>query len=325
MHVHRKKGWEIPERDATPESVFLNRRHLVAAAGIGTAGVAGAFLASRFGGPAMAEEPDPTLDLYPAERNPRYTLEREITPEEINTTYNNFYEYGLRKNIWREAEQLQTRPWEVQIGGLVEDEFTIGIDELIRQMPIEERLYRHRCVEAWSMRVPWTGFALAELVKLARPLGSAKYVEMKTFMDPGMAPGQRIPNYPWPYTEGLSMAEAMNELPFMVIGAYGKPVAKSMGAPLRLHVPWKYGFKSVKSITQISFVEKQPLNLWQEVLPQEYGFWANVNPEVPHRRWSQASERDITNNETIPTQLFNGYAEFVADLYVGMEEQPLYM
>ncbi|MHA1548315.1 MAG: protein-methionine-sulfoxide reductase catalytic subunit MsrP [Alphaproteobacteria bacterium] len=321
MHVVRRKGWEIPERQATPESVYLNRRQLLAAGGFTAAG---GLVATAFPNFAHAET-DKTLDLYPAPRNDTYRIARAVTPEEVNTTFNNFYEFGTSKNIHRAAEALITRPWEVSFDGLVEEPFTIGIDELIRKMPLEERLYRHRCVEAWSMTVPWTGFPMSRLVELARPLGSAKYVRMETFNDPGMASGQAQFWYPWPYVEGVTMAEASNDLSFMVTGAYGKPVAKSMGAPLRIHLPWKYGFKSVKSIVRFSFVEKQPLNFWQELAPSEYGFWANVNPEVAHPRWSQASERDITTNERIPTQLYNGYGAYVADLYSGMAEEPLFM
>jgi sulfoxide reductase catalytic subunit YedY len=174
------------------------------------------------------------------------------------------------------------------------------------------------------MTVPWTGFPLAKLVEMAKPTSGAKYLKMETFYDPDMASGQNS-FYPWPYVEGLTMAEATNELAFMVTGAYGKPVAKSMGAPLRVHLPWKYGFKSIKSIVHFSFVDEQPVNFWQEIQPSEYGFWANVNPEVPHPRWSQAMERDISTGDLIPTRIFNGYGEYVAGLYAGMEDEPLYI
>jgi methionine sulfoxide reductase catalytic subunit len=320
MHVIRKRGWEIPERLATPESVYLNRRDILKASGFS---LAGGLAAAALPASAWAQA-DPTADLYPAPRNTKYTIDRPVTPEATNTTYNNFYEFGTQKDVASAAEALITRPWEVRIDGLVEEEMTIDIDSLIRRMSLEERLYRHRCVEAWSMTVPWTGFPLAALVDLARPLSDARYLRMETFLDPGMASGQRS-FYPWPYVEGLTMAEATNELAFMVTGAYGKPVAKSMGAPLRVHLPWKYGFKSIKSIVKFSFVRDQPMNWWQQLQSSEYGFWANVNPEVAHPRWSQATERDITTQERIPTRIFNGYGEFVADLYSGMDDQPLYM
>ena len=320
MHVMRKRGWEIPERLATPESIYFNRRDVLKASGYS---LMGGLAATAFADSAQAQA-DPTLDLYPAPRNTKYTIDRPVTPEDINTNYNNFYEFGTQKSVAAAAEALVTRPWQVQIDGLVEKEMTFEIDDLIRRMSLEERLYRHRCVEAWSMTVPWTGFPLASLVDLARPLSGAKYLRMETFYDPDMASGQNS-FYPWPYVEGLTMAEATNELSFMVTGAYGKPVAKSMGAPLRIHLPWKYGFKSIKSIVKFSFVEERPVNFWQEIAPSEYGFWANVNPEVPHPRWSQAMERNITNQELIPTELFNGYGEYVADLYAGMGDESLFM
>ena len=278
----------------------------------------------RCPGIAFAQN-DPTADLYPAPRNSKYTIERPVTPESTNTSYNNFYEFGTHKNIASAAEALPIRPWEVKIDGLVEKEQTFAIDELIRKMPLEERLYRHRCVEAWSMTVPWTGFPLADLVKLAAPLGDATYLRMETFMMPDVATGQKQIWYPWPYVEGLTIAEATNELAFLVTGAYGKPVAKAMGAPLRLHLPWKYGFKSIKSVVRFTFTDERPVSFWEQLADTEYGFWANVNPEVPHPRWSQAMERDITTNESIPTRLFNGYAEYVAGLYTELTDEPLYM
>jgi sulfoxide reductase catalytic subunit YedY len=323
MLIRRKRGWEIPESRATPESVFLNRREILAAAGMGTVGLAAGSMALP--GIARAAETDPSAGLYPAKRNPRYTIERPVTPETINANYNNFYEYSTDKQLADAAQALKIRPWTIQFGGMVEKEKTVDIDDLLKAMKLEERLYRHRCVEAWSMTVPWTGFPLADLVAFAKPLSGAKYIRMETFLDPAMAPGQNQPFYPWPYVEGLTMAEATNELAFMVTGVYGKPLLKQMGAPIRLHTPWKYGFKSVKSIVKVSFVEEQPVNFWQQLQSSEYGFWANVNPEVPHPRWSQASETVIGTNERVPTKLFNGYGEFVAGLYKGMESEPLYM
>jgi sulfoxide reductase catalytic subunit YedY len=317
MLIKRRKGWEIPERLATPESIYLNRRQVLAASGFGLA-------AAALPNMAFAQN-DPTADLYPAPRNSKYTIERPVTPESTNTSYNNFYEFGTHKNIASAAEALPIRPWEVKIDGLVEKEQTFAIDELIRKMPLEERLYRHRCVEAWSMTVPWTGFPLAELVKLAAPLGDATYLRMETFMMPDVATGQKQIWYPWPYVEGLTIAEATNELAFLVTGAYGKPVARAMGAPLRIHLPWKYGFKSIKSIVRFTFTDERPVSFWEQLADSEYGFWANVNPEVPHPRWSQAMERDITTNESIPTRLFNGYAEYVAGLYTELTDEPLYM
>ena len=316
MLVRTIRGWEIPEREATPEALFFNRREALGLAG--TLALAG-LLPGR-----AAAAADPTADLYPAKRNEAYQLDRAITPEELNTTYNNFYEFGSHKRIAKAAEALETRPWEIKIDGLVEQPVTLGIDDLIRKMGLEERLYRLRCVEAWSMAVPWTGFPLRRLVEHAKPLGSAKYLRMETFMNPKVASGQKQSWYPWPYVEGLTMAEATNELAFMATGAYGKPLAKSMGAPLRLAVPWKYGFKSIKSVVRFSFVDKRPTSFWEAVQPEEYGFWANVNPMVPHPRWSQATEEVLGTSERRPTQFYNGYAAQVAELYKGLEGEQLY-
>ncbi|MGZ5854376.1 MAG: protein-methionine-sulfoxide reductase catalytic subunit MsrP, partial [Xanthobacteraceae bacterium] len=238
--------------------------------------------------------------------------------------YNNFYEYGTSKDVAHASQQLRVRPWTVKIDGMVEKPREIAIDDLLKAMPLEERLYRHRCVEAWGMAVPWSGFSLAAFVKYAAPLSSAKFLKMETFMDPAMAPGQRAAWYPWPYVEGLTMAEATNELAFLVTGAYGKPVAKSMGAPLRLAVPWKYGFKSIKSIVRFTFTEERPKGMWEALQASEYGFWANVNPEVPHPRWSQATEEVLGKMTRRPTLLFNGYGEFVADMYKGLEKERLW-
>jgi sulfoxide reductase catalytic subunit YedY len=208
---------------------------------------------------------------------------------------------------------------------MVEKPMEIGVDELIRKMTLEERLYRFRCVEAWSMAVPWTGFTVKSLVAFAKPLSGAKYVKFETFMNPKVAPGQSQRWYPWPYTEGLTIAEANNDLPLMVTGIYGKPIPTQHGAPLRLITPWKYGFKSVKSISKISFVAERPKTFWEGLQASEYGFWANVNPEVAHPRWSQATEQVLGSRERRPTLLFNGYGEQVAGLYKGLESEKLYM
>ncbi len=317
MLIKSPKGWEIPERLATPEDVAINRRAFIAGAGA----IAGA---SALPDLAFAA-PDPTADLYPGPRNKLYELARPITPERVNSRYNNFYEFGSTKNIRRAAQRLQIRPWRIQIDGLVEQPITIDFDDLIGKMAVEERLYRHRCVEAWSMTVPWSGFPMRDLVAFAKPLSSAKYLRMETFKDPGVASGQQQFWYPWPYVEGVTINEANNDLAFMVTGAYGKPLAKQFGAPIRLALPWKYGFKSIKSIVRISFTDTRPKSFWEELAANEYGFWANVNPEVPHPRWSQATERFLATGDRVPTQLFNGYGEFVADLYKGLENERLFM
>ena len=242
MLIKTIHNWELPEASATPEDVFWNRRQIIQAMGLGAATIgAGALGVSKAFGAA-----DPTLDLYPAKRNDAYKLDRPITEEKLNLEYNNFYEFGSTKRIAEAAQALPIRPWEIKIDGLVEKEFTIGIDELIRKVGIEERLYRHRCVEAWSMTVPWSGFAMSKLVEVARPMSGAKYIRMETFNNPEVAPGQKPPLFswssnklPWPYIEGVTMEEARNDLAFLVTGAYGKPVAKQMGAPLRLALPWE--------------------------------------------------------------------------------------
>jgi sulfoxide reductase catalytic subunit YedY len=320
MHVIRRRGWEIPERFATPEHLFFDRRAFLAATGAAALSLApGAALAQR-----AADVPDPTQGLYPAKRNEKFTLDRPVTDEKINTNYNNFYEFGSTKNVTRAAQALKVRPWTIKLDGMVEKEQEIAIDDLLKKVTIEERLYRHRCVEAWSMAIPWSGFPMSQLVEIAKPLSSAKYVRMETFFDKAMAPEQRKPYYPWPYIEGLTMAEATNELTFMVTGAYGKPVPKQMGAPIRLAVPWKYGFKSVKSIVKFTFTDQRPKSYWEALQASEYGFWANVNPQVSHPRWSQATEEFIGTGERKPTLLFNGYGDYVADIYKGLEKERLW-
>ena len=323
MLIKVPRGWELPESAATPEHVYLNRRAFMGAVAAGPAVAAASAILSPTA--ALAQEDDPTADLYPVPRNARYRVERELTDEEVATTYNNFYEFGSHKEIWRAAQDLPIRPWTVTFDGMVEEEQTVDIDTLIRAMPLEERVYRHRCVEAWAMTVPWSGFEMSHIVDFARPLSSARYIRMETFQDPDIASGQRQFWYPWPYIEGVTMAEAMNELSFMVTGLYGRPVPRQNGAPLRLVLPWKYGFKSIKSVVRFTFTDERPVSFWEELQASEYGFWANVNPEVPHPRWSQATERLIGSNERVPTRIFNGYGEYVAHLYDGMEDERLFM
>ncbi len=330
MNIRKKPRWELPQKAATPEGIYLDRRRILAGLGLGGA-ILVAPAALRMAPERMRStqaepepSPDPWADLYPVRRNNAYRLDRPLTEESWATTYNNFYEFGSHKQIARAAQALQLQPWTVRIGGMVERELTLDADALIRQMPLEERLYRHRCVEAWSMAVPWSGFPLSALVEFARPLGSARYLRMETFTDAETAPGQRQSWYPWPYIEGLTMAEATNELAFIATGLYGKPMPRQNGAPLRLAVPWKYGFKSVKSIVRFTFTDERPVTFWEAIQPSEYGFWANVSPEVPHPRWSQASERVLGSDERVPTQLFNGYGEHVAHLYRGLDGERLF-
>ncbi len=324
MLVKRRRGWEIPESEATPEAVFRDRRRLLKAMGLGAMAAATAGEWAMESALAADEAADPSAALYPAKRNDKYTLDRAVTDEKLVETYNNFYEYGSQKTIAGDAHALRIRPWTVTIDGMVEKPMQLGIDDLLKRVTLEERLYRHRCVEAWSIAVPWTGFPMTALVELARPLASAKYLRMETFLDPKMAPGQKQFWYPWPYVEGLTMAEATNELTFVSTGMYGKPMPQQDGAPLRLTVPWKYGFKSIKSIVKFSFTDKRPKGFWEALQSSEYGFWANVNPAVPHPRWSQATERVLGTDERRPTLIWNGYGEYVAHLYDDLKGERLF-
>ena len=325
MLIRRKRGWEISEARATPECVFVSRRRVLGALAAGAAAAAAGSLGCALrANPPLPAESDPSLSLYPAARNPRFVLDRTITGEEWITQFNNFFEFSGDKRLAREAQALSLRPWTVTIDGLVEAPRTIDIDTLLHTLPLEERLYRHRCVEAWAMAVPWTGISLRRFVEFCRPLGSARYLRMETFLDRSVAPRQRQIWLPWPYVEALTLAEATHELAFLATGAYGKPLAKQNGAPIRLTAPWKYGFKSVKSIVRFTFTETRPATFWPHVEPKEYGFWANVNPAVPHPRWSQETETMLGSGEDFPTRLFNGYEEFVADLYRGVENESLF-
>ncbi len=321
MLIKRHRGWELPENQATPEAVFFDRRKLLL--GLGMTGLAaGTGLRPAFG---AVDASAVAAELYPARRNAAYEPGRDLTEEKVVTSYNNYYEFGTSKNIHRSAQALTIQPWQVKIDGMVAKELTVDAEELIRKLPIEERLYRFRCVEAWSMTVPWSGFPLKALVDFAQPTSNAKYLVMQTFSRPQEASGQKQFWYPWPYTEGLTMAEATNDLAFIATGVYGKPLPKQNGAPLRLAVPWKYGFKSVKSVVRFTFTDKRPKTFWEGLAADEYGFWANVNPMVAHPRWSQATEEVIGTGRRIPTQLYNGYGEQVAALYKDLGGEKLFM
>ena len=318
MLIRNKPSWHISENHATDEHIYHNRRSFLKAAGVAGLGMAGSGLVPS----SLLAAP---ITGFPATRNEAYQLDRDLTPEDDATTYTNFYEFGSNKSIWRKAKKLETDPWAVTIDGLCDNPMQIDAADLIKKIgPMEERLYRHRCVEAWAMAVPWTGVPLSELVKLASPKPEAKYLVMETFLDPKIAPGQKQPWFPWPYVEGLTLPEATNEMAFLATGLYGKEMPNQNGAPIRLVVPWKYGFKSIKSIVRFSFTDTAPLTFWQESNGKEYGFFANVNPEIDHPRWSQATERLLGSNERVPTQLFNGYGEQVAHLYKDMDPSILY-
>ena len=302
-------SWEI-----TSESNYLNRRQFMQAAGLAAgAGLAAAALPSR----VLADVQD--LETV---SGPYSTDEAPNSWEDI-TTYNNFYEFGTDKeDPYRNAQDFQPRPWSVKVGGACSKPGIYGYEDIIGPHTLEDRVYRHRCVEAWSMVVPWVGFPLGDLLQRFEPTSDAKYVRFKTLFDPERMPGQRRAVLRWPYVEGLTMAEAMHPLTLMVVGVYGKTLPNQNGAPLRLVVPWKYGFKGIKSIVRISFVEEQPQTSWNMSQPWEYGFYANVNPDVDHPRWSQARERRIGSGRFAskqPTLMFNGYGEHVAHLYSGLD------
>lgn len=305
-----RPGWFIPENKATPEEVYRNRRAFLRELGFVGAGLAVA--------PVGAQEPaKPTAETYPFPRNPAFDPKVRLSDEAYVTGYNNFYEFTTSKTaVRRLVGKFVISPWEVEIGGLVSKPTKISVDDLIASMPMEERVYRFRCVEAWSMIVPWTGFPLSELIKKVEPKPEAKFVKFTTFERRDQAPGfNELPAYPWPYTEGLRMDEAMHPLTLVTTGLYGKPLPKQNGAPIRIVVPWKYGYKSIKSVVKIEFVAEQPKTLWETLAPDEYPFESNVNPKVPHPRWSQATERLIDTGNRVNTQLYNGYGEHVAKLY----------
>lgn len=311
MLIKILRGWEIPEREATPEEFYLNRRQFIKRLGMGAA------LALTGWGNAAAANRWVDQKIYPAQRNEKFVLDRPLTDEWATAHYNNFYEFTTDKE--RVADlvgKFQTQPWTIEITGLVAKPLTLDLDDLLRRMPMEERLYRHRCVEAWSMAVPWTGFRLKALVDLAQPRSTAKFVRFSSFNKPEQAPGMKAqPWYAWPYYEGLRLDEAINELTMLVTGIYGHELPKQNGAPIRLVTPWKYGYKSIKSIVKIEFTDKQPRTFWNDLAPQEYDFLSNVNPQVPHPRWSQASEQPIPGGPRRPTLLYNGYEAYVASLY----------
>ena len=305
---------DLKDRDVTDEGLYLRRREFIAA---------GAALGLGLGASlAGAGEAEAAALQYAPNKMP---LDEKPTPFKDVTSYNNFYEFGTAKDDpAANAGALHPRPWTVVVDGLCAKPGRIAIDDLIKRFPLEERLYRMRCVEAWSMVIPWVGFPLADLIKQAQPTGQAKYVAFETLFDPKQMPGQREPVIDWPYREGLRMDEAMNPLTLMAVGLYGQTLPNQDGAPIRLVTPWKYGFKGVKSIVRISFVAKQPKTSWNELAPNEYGFYGNVNPEVDHPRWSQATERRIGEFFRRKTLPFNGYGDQVAGMYRGLDPRQLF-
>jgi sulfoxide reductase catalytic subunit YedY len=306
----------IAPSDITPESVFLNRRSILA--GLLAAGAMTSLRTS-----AAADAPAPAATRLQYTRNAKYSVSETPNKYEEITGYNNFYEFGTDKEDPKaNAGSFQPTPWSVAIDGEAEVKGKFTLEDILKPLSLEERVYRFRCVEAWSMVIPWVGFPLSALLARFKPTSKAKYVEFTTLYDPRRMPGQRAPILHWPYVEGLRIDEAMHPLTMLVVGLYGQTLPNQDGAPLRLIVPWKYGFKSIKSIVKINFTERQPRTAWNEAAANEYGFYANVNPQVDHPRWSQASERHIGAglfNQRRPTLPFNGYADQVADLYKGMD------
>jgi len=321
MFTRTKKSWEISENFVTPEELYLNRRSLLKAAGVSSA----AALASAYIPEAWAKD---ELKKLQFKKNDKYVVtdkDRPLTKEELATSYNNFYEFSLDKDeVRKKVENWKLGPWKIDISGTKSSNKSFDVDGLSALAGgLEERIYRFRCVEAWSMVVPWTGFPLAELIKKLEPNSKAKYVRFQTFDDKKIGTNiGNLPYYPWPYIEALTMEEALHPLSFIATGMYGKALPKQNGAPIRLVVPWKYGFKSIKSIIKIDFVETRPMGLWEKLASSEYGFYANVNPKKDHPRWSQATERVLDGKffpTKIPTLAFNGYEKEVAELYKGID------
>lgn len=305
----------VKSSEITPYSQYLSRRDFMKAAGV----LAGSALLAACA-PNVAESTLPAVEAPAVPSGKMDELGNPANTYEDITNYNNYYEFTTDKEgVAPLSKDFKPSPWKVEVYGLVRQPKTFGIEDLLSKFTQEEHIYRLRCVEAWSMVIPWTGFTLSSLLKEVTPTSDAKYVRFETVYRPKEMPGQSSPFYPWPYQEGLRLDEAMNDLTILATGLYGLPMPNSNGAPIRLVVPWKYGFKSIKAITKIELVAEQPATLWSSVGPGEYGFYSNVNPDRPHPRWSQASERRIGEFSRRPTLMFNGYAEQVADLYKGMD------
>jgi len=317
MLVKREAEWK--SSDITPENLFLGRRAFMA-------GAAALLLIPT---DSRADNP-PADQALRATPNPAYKLDDPPTPLKDVTTYNNFYEFGVNKDDpARLAHTLRPRPWTVHVDGLAHKPRTFDIDDIVKMTPLEERVYSLRCVEAWSMVIPWIGFPLATLLKRVEPMGQAKYVEFTTLVDPEQFPGQKksvfsFSSLEWPYTEGLRLDEALHPLTLLAVGLYGRVLPNQNGAPIRVVVPWKYGFKSAKSIVRIRLTDTEPKTTWNKQAPQEYGFFSNVNPTVDHPRWSQATERRIGEFRRRKTLMFNGYADQVGSLYAGMDLKKFY-
>ncbi len=307
---------DVRPSEITDEKLYLGRRTFIQTA-LGAAG--GLLVGGRAAEAASAPAAPQLPELAGVRKGPFGTSEKQTPYEEV-TTYNNFYEFGTSKSDpSRNASSLRTHPWTVKVDGEVNKPADYHLEDLLKPFALEERIYRLRCVEAWSMVIPWVGFPLGDLLKRFEPTSKAKFVEFTTLYDPRQMPGQQSPVLRWPYVEGLRLDEAMHPLAILAVGLYGRVLPNQDGAPLRLVVPWKYGFKSIKSIVRIRLVDKQPTTTWNLESPREYGFYANVNPEVDHPRWSQATERRIGESSRRGTLMFNGYGDQVASLYAGMD------
>jgi sulfoxide reductase catalytic subunit YedY len=312
-----KPAPDIRSSEITDEKLYLRRREFMKAAAVPAVAALAGFTPGLAAGAGQ--------EALPNVRKGVVTIDEAWTPWDDVTTYNNFYEFGMDKgDPARNSKKFRTKPWTVKIDGLVKKPGDYQLEDLVAPHALEERVYRLRCVEAWSMVVPWVGFPLRDLIRRVEPQGSAKFVEFATLHDPRQMPGQRLDVLEWPYLEGLRLDEAMHPLTILASGLYGKALPNQNGAPLRLVVPWKYGFKSIKSIVRIRFTAAQPVSSWQASAPQEYGFYSNVNPDVDHPRWSQARERRIGEFFKRKTLMFNGYADQVAGLYAGMDLKKFY-
>ena len=318
-----KRPADIPSSEITDKKVYLNRREFIrTASGTALATAAGAMVTEQL---AFAQQPAPHGRKLATKKSPLSTSEMPNSWEHL-TTYNNFYEFGTDKNepaIY--SRNFKPEPWTVTVEGECNRKGKFNLEDILKNETLEDRIYRHRCVEAWSMVIPWVGFPLGSFIKKCEPTSKANFVTMTTLFDPGRMPGQQVPVLRWPYIEGLRMDEAMHPLTILVVGLYGEVLPNTNGAPMRLVVPWKYGFKGVKSIVKIGFVEKEPLNTWKQTASNEYGFYANVNPAVDHPRWSQATERKLPSLfKNTKTLAFNGYGDQVASMYTGMDPKKLY-
>lgn len=315
MLIKRKD--DISSSEITGEKLYYNRRKFLKTAALSIGSVAvGSAIFNRYSSSALARGNDPVI----LPKGP-YDTNEKLTPYKDVTTYNNFYEFGTDKeDPSMNAQQFKTSPWTIAVGGFVKKPATYHLEDILKPAKLEDRIYRMRCVEGWSMVIPWLGFPLKDLINRLQPTSQAKYVEFTTLLDPQQMPGQNMRVLDWPYVEGLRMDEAMNPLTLLVVGLYGKqPLPNQNGAPIRLVVPWKYGFKGIKSIVKIRFVDQEPQTTWASAAPNEYGFYSNVNPDVDHPRWSQKTERRLGEFFKRKTLMFNGYADQVASMYTGMD------